>query len=87
MEQFKSYLLSKHLTDEKKAIFYESWVIGFFKFFKKKPEGQVSSEEIEHYLKYLSKNREDWQVKQASVEIHCRGYEKDTKTHASFPQN
>jgi integron integrase len=79
MEQFKSYLLTKHLIDEKKAGFYVSWVTRFYEFYKKKIEDPVTSEDIERYLKYLSKNREDWQVKQASESINVYQFYKDRK--------
>jgi integron integrase len=79
MEQFKSYLLSKHLTDEKRAGFYISWVTRFHDFCKKKPEDPVTSEEMERYFKLLSRNREDWQVKQAAEAVHLYQFYKDQK--------
>jgi hypothetical protein len=60
MEQFKSYLISSKLIDEKKAGFYVSWVSRFYEFCKKKTDDPVVIEEIERYLKFLSRDREDW---------------------------
>jgi integron integrase len=79
MEQFKSYLISSKLTDEKKAVFYLSWVTRFFKFYNKSPEDSVTHEEIERFLKYLSRNCEDWQVKQASQAIQLYQYYRERK--------
>ena len=79
MEKFKSYLITSKLTDEKKAGFYLSWVTRFFEFCNKNPEDSVAQEEIERFLKYLSGNREDWQVKQASDAIQLYQYYKERK--------
>jgi integron integrase len=79
MEQFKFYLITSKLTDEKKGGFYVSWVNHFYKFCNKNPEDSVTQEEIEHFLKYLSRNREDWQVKQASEAIQLYQYHKERK--------
>lgn len=69
MEDFKSYLLSKHLPNEKKASFYLYWVRQFYSHLNKSPMDKVKPEDIDHYLKFLTKRREDWQVKQASEAI------------------
>jgi len=87
MEQFKSYLLSRRLTDEKKAGFYLSWVTRFYKSCNKNPEDSVTEEEIERYLKQLSKNHEEWQVKQASEAIQLYQLYKDRKDLAQNKEN
>ncbi|RZB38502.1 MAG: hypothetical protein SRB2_00250 [Desulfobacteraceae bacterium Eth-SRB2] len=69
MEDFKSYLLSRHLSNEKQAGFYLYWVSQFYRHCNKSPGDRVESEDIERYLKFLAKRREDWQVKQASEAI------------------
>lgn len=55
MEDFKSYLLSKHVPDEKKAGFYLYWVSQFYSYFNKSPSDNVKPEEIDRYLKFLAK--------------------------------
>ena len=84
IEQFKSYLLSRHLTDEKRTGFYLSWVTRFYEFCNKNPEDSIGTEDIERYLKYLSKGHEEWQVKQASEAINLYLFFKDRKntTHS-----
>ena len=69
MDGFKSYLLSRHLMTEKKAGFYLYWVSQFYGHCRKYPADAVQTEDIERYLKFLSKRREDWQVEQASQAI------------------
>jgi integron integrase len=79
MEQFKSYLITSRLTDENRAGFYLSWITRFYEFCNKKQEDSVAQEEIERFLKYLSRIREDWQVKQASEAIQIYQYYKERK--------
>lgn len=69
MEDFKSYLLSKHISDKKKAEFYLYWVNLFYRHCNKHNGESFDSEDIDQYLKFLAKSREDWQVKQASEAI------------------
>ena len=87
MEQFKSYLITSKLTDEKKAGFYLSWVTRFFEFCNKNPEDSAVQQEIEPFLKYLSRNREDWQVKQASDAIQLYQYYKERKKTENIKEN
>ena len=63
------YLLSRHVPDEKKAGFYLYWVNLFYGHYNKLPGERFESEDIDRYLKFLTKRREDWQVKQASEAI------------------
>lgn len=69
MERFKSYLLSRHVINDKNAGFYLYWVTEFYKYCKKHLTDSVTKEDIEGFLKYLSKSREDWQVNQAAEAI------------------
>jgi len=87
MEKFKSYLISSKLTDEKKAGFYVSWVTRFYRFCNKTPEAVITMEDIERYLKLLSKSREEWQVKQAAEAIHLYQFFKDRNNIAQGKEN
>jgi len=69
MEGFKSYLLSRHVMNDKKAGFYLYWVREFYRYCDKHPGEAVKTEDIDRYLKHLSKHREEWQVKQAGEAI------------------
>ena len=69
MDDFKAYILSRRIANEKSADFYVNWVTGFFGFCSKNLEDSVTTEEIEEYLAYLAKRKEDWQVRQASDAI------------------
>ena len=79
MEQFRNYLISSKLTDDKRADYYLAWIAVFHKSFKKKPEDPVMQEEIENFLNHLSRHREEWQVKQASLAIQLYQYYKERK--------
>ncbi len=69
MEKFKSYLLSSRIANEKNHAFYLHWVAQFYGFCGKHPEDDAEQAEVERYLSYLSKRKEDWQVRQASDAI------------------
>ena len=66
MEQFKSYLLSSPFINEKKAGFYLYWVTHFYAYCNKRLGYLIAEEDIERYLKHISKSRKEWQVKQAA---------------------
>ena len=69
MEKLKSYLLSRRIASEKNHVFYLNWVAQFYGFCSKHPEDTVRQAEVERYLAFLSKRKEDWQVRQASDAI------------------
>ncbi|MBN1625811.1 MAG: phage integrase N-terminal SAM-like domain-containing protein [Deltaproteobacteria bacterium] len=87
MEQFKAYLTSSKLTDEKKAGYYLSWVTRLYNFYKKKTKDPITSEEVAHYLQSLSKNREDWQIRQAAEAIQLYLLYKERKNIAYNREN
>jgi len=74
MEGFKSYLMSRHISNEKKADFYVRWVAQFYRYSGKIQDDGIAPQDVERYLNHLSKRREDWQVKQAAeaIELYLR---------------
>ena len=69
MQDFKAYLLSMHMAGPKAVDFYARWVTQFYRHIRKKSGDAVTDQEIEAYLKHLSKSRESWQVDQAAKAI------------------
>jgi len=69
MQHFKSYLLARHIAGPKAVDFYLHWVTRFYRFLHKQPGDAVTQQEMETYLKHLSKSRESWQVDQAAKAI------------------
>ena len=69
MDDFKAYILSSRIANERNADFYVRWVTGFYKYCSKDPADAVTQEVIDEYLAYLAKRKEDWQVRQASDAI------------------
>ena len=69
MDDFKSYILSSRIANEKSADFFVHWVTGFYRYCSKDPDDTVKQEDVEKYLAYLTKRKEDWQVRQASDAI------------------
>ena len=69
MERFKSYLISRNVVAEHKVPFYLHWIGRFYTFGHKQPGDPVNRDEIDRFLKHLSKQKEKWQVDQASEAI------------------
>jgi hypothetical protein len=69
MDDFKAYILSSRIANEKSVEFYVHWVTGFYRYCSKDPGDPVTQEVIDEYLAYLAKRKEDWQVRQASDAI------------------
>lgn len=69
MQNFKSYLLAMHIAGPKAVDFYLHWVTQFYRFLNKQPRDTVTQQEMDSYLKHLSKSRESWQVDQAAKAI------------------
>jgi len=50
MDQFKDYLISSKLTDEKRAGFYINWITRFYKSCNKNPDDPVTQKEIDQRI-------------------------------------
>lgn len=74
MEDYKSYLLSHRIGPDKKVDYYLSWVTQFYAFCNKRPSDRVLEEEIDRFLRHLTKTREEWQVNQANEAIQLYLY-------------
>ncbi len=61
MDNFKHYLLSKHIVSEKQLPYYIHWVYQFYNFTKKDRHDSVLTDEIDRYLDLLNRRKEDWQ--------------------------
>jgi len=69
MDDFKAYILSSRIANEKSVGFYLHWVTSFYRYCSKDLDDVVTQEVIDEYLAYLAKRKEDWQVRQASDAI------------------
>lgn len=65
MKRFKEYLLSNRILPEKRIPYYISWVSRFYEHCGKEVGETYTDDEVQHYIHYLTKFREEWQVKQA----------------------
>jgi len=74
MERFKTYLLAKRIVPENRIPYYISWVSRFYEFCGKSPDDDVSSSEVDRFLKHLAKSREEWQIKQAKEAVELYGF-------------
>ncbi len=62
MEKFKKYLILSQIVPENKVKFYVNWVSKLYYSFKKDSGAVVTQNEINEYLKNLSKHCEEWQL-------------------------
>ena len=69
MQAFKAYLLSIRVTTPKGVDFYLHWVRQFYRFSGMDIGQPASRDQIEAYLRHLSKKHETWQVEQAATAI------------------
>lgn len=69
MQAFKAYLLAKRITNPKTVDFYLHWVRQCYRFNQMEFRGVASQEQVEAFLKHLSKKHETWQVEQAAKAI------------------
>ncbi len=74
MKKFSKYLESKRIVSKKRVPFYVAWFSQFFKFIDKKSNEEITPEEVERFLKHLTKKREEWQVTQAEKAIRIYLY-------------
>ena len=88
MEGFKAFLLSRQVMNDKTAGFYLYWVTRFFGHCRKRPEDDVAEEDVDRYLKHLSRRHEDWQVKQAAEAVQLyRFYRNRERIGGGAPRN
>ncbi len=69
MQAFKTYLLARRMASPKAVDFYLHWVRQLHRYSHKSVGDFLSRQEIESYLKHLSKKHEQWQVDQAAQAI------------------
>lgn len=69
MDNFKQYLLSRHIVTEKQLPYYLHWIDQFYNYRHKARDESVLPDEIDTYLELLNRRKEDWQVEQAREAI------------------
>ncbi|MEM2111508.1 MAG: integron integrase [Candidatus Bathyarchaeia archaeon] len=69
IEDFKSYLLRTKHIKEKYIPYYIKWVSECYTFLNEKIGKILTTDKKQEFLKYLGKNHEDWQVKQADYAL------------------
>lgn len=85
MKDFRNYLDSKQFSSKKTNHFYALWIKKLYKFFEKDPNSSLNNDDITHFINYLSKNNQDWQVKQAEEAIKLFTHYKNRNRKLSPP--
>jgi len=73
-DKFERYLIKIVQIKSKDVPYYLKWVSDCYSFLNKPAPEVISNEEKEKFLDYLSKNHEDWQVKQADYALKLYSY-------------
>lgn len=74
LESFKQFLSSKGKVNDKYIPFYLKWVTEGYRFLDIPLSQLITNEQKSQFLKYLSKNHEDWQVNQTDNALRLYGY-------------
>lgn len=65
MKKFQNYLLNTAHIKSKYVPYYIKWVSECYSFLNEPIQNIISTDQKQRFLKHLSRNHEDWQVKQA----------------------
>jgi hypothetical protein len=70
---FEAYLVRKAFIQEKYVPYYLRWVSWCYSFLDQPVNSSLSADQMQSYLKHISKTREDWQVQQAEKALTLYG--------------
>ncbi len=74
LESFKNFLSSKGKVNDKYLPYYLKWVTEGLRFLDIPLSQTITNDQKSQFLKYLSKNHEDWQVNQADNALRLYSY-------------
>lgn len=74
LESFKQFLSSKGKVNAKYIPFYLKWVTEGYRFLDVPLSQTITNDQKSQFLKYLSRNHEDWQVNQADHALRLYNY-------------
>lgn len=74
LESFKNFLSSKDKVNDKYLPYYLKWVTEGLRFLDIPLSQTITNDQKSQFLKYLSKNHEDWQVNQADNALRLYSY-------------
>jgi integron integrase len=69
IREFKSYLLNKKHIRDKYVPYYIKWVSDCYSYLDESAENRLTTDQVQGFLRHLSKNHEDWQVNQADYAL------------------
>ena len=91
LEAFQEYLLSVKQVKEKYIPYYIKWVSDCYSYLNESIQKDVTVDKRHAFLKYLSKNHEDWQVNQAEYALRLYQFflskERSDNTNRANPNN
>lgn len=81
LESFKNFLSSKGTVNDKYLPYYLKWVTEGYRFLDIPLSQFITNEQKSQFLKYLSKNHEEWQVNQADNALRLYSYFLSSQHH------
>ena len=74
MIEFKRFLRERHRLPDKKIPFYQHWVARYHEYCEENHVNESESTALHSFMRYLGKNHEEWQVKQAQDAVKLFKY-------------
>jgi integron integrase len=74
LEQFQKYLSENARLNTEHISYYIKWISECYAYLNESLEHRINSEQKQQFLGHLSKNHEDWQVKQADYAIRIYSF-------------
>lgn len=66
---FEEYLGRKDLVHDKYISYYVNWVSSCYSYLNQPDDCLLATDQVQDFLKHISRTRADWQVKQAEAAI------------------
>ncbi|MEW6087750.1 MAG: integron integrase [bacterium] len=74
IDKFRDYLLVKANINPKHVPFYLKWTSDCYNFLDSDLSNNINNEQKNQFLKHISRNHEDWQIKQADNALRLYNY-------------
>jgi hypothetical protein len=69
LHAFEAYLTDRRLVQKKQLPYFLRWVANYLSFCEKSASEPDNEGQVQDFLQFLGKNKEEWQVKQARESV------------------
>ena len=85
INEFRNYLFSKSIANDKNVGFYIMWVKKYLEFQKSSAQDDAKNRNIDYFIKGLSNNYFDWQIDQANEAVQAYVLFQEHNTSSPVP--